>query len=102
MKDLYVKALKLWGDGPQLGMLQEECGELIAAVNRFERQRNDSLRGLAEELADVEIVLGQVKHMIFSRGDCRKLYMREKRQKVKRFRDKLEADNLNAQCKEDL
>jgi len=89
MKKLYEKAIKLWGGKVQLGMLQEECGELISAINRFERGREDSFINLAEEFADVEIVMGQIKHLLFSKTEGKKIYIKEKRRKIKRFRIRL-------------
>jgi NTP pyrophosphatase (non-canonical NTP hydrolase) len=42
-------------------MVQEECGELVAAVNRFDRGRPGSREGLIEEIADAHIVLAQAR-----------------------------------------
>lgn len=49
-------ALAAWGSTAQLRMVQEECGELIAEINRFERGRA-SIDALCEEAADVLITL---------------------------------------------
>ena len=59
-KELYQKALDLWGKDLQLNMVFEEVGELISKLSRVIRGRikpND----LAEEIADVEIMLEQLK-----------------------------------------
>jgi NTP pyrophosphatase (non-canonical NTP hydrolase) len=58
---IYEKAVKRWGWESQLGMLQEECAELIAAVSKVTRRKPGAVELLAEEMADVEIMLEQVK-----------------------------------------
>jgi NTP pyrophosphatase (non-canonical NTP hydrolase) len=60
-KPLLLRAIAVWGDEPQWRQLQEECAELIAAVNRFTRRREGSEEQLIEELADVEIMLAQAR-----------------------------------------
>jgi len=57
---IYAEAVKKWGHNMQIDMLVEECAELIAAVNRLKRKRTDLLP-LLEEIADVEIMLGQMR-----------------------------------------
>lgn len=59
--DILQAAVDKWGIGSQLIMLMEECAELIQATSKT--IRSDSLNGLAEEIADVEIMLSQVKIM---------------------------------------
>lgn len=56
-------AVDKWGALPQLRMLQEECGELIAAINQMDRGRV-GLDALAAELADVLICTVQAAHII--------------------------------------
>ena len=65
MKRLNKAAWKKWGTDAQLGMLVEECAELIVAVAKLSRHNNgSSLRDVAEEIADVEICLDQCKQML--------------------------------------
>jgi NTP pyrophosphatase (non-canonical NTP hydrolase) len=61
--DIYTRAIHLWGPASQLRQLQEECGELIAEINRLVRGRS-SLETLASEIADVEIMLEQARLII--------------------------------------
>jgi NTP pyrophosphatase (non-canonical NTP hydrolase) len=42
-------------------MVQEECGELIAAINRFDRGRPGARDNLIEEIADAHIMLAQAR-----------------------------------------
>ena len=51
-----AEALSAYGREKQLRMIQEECGELVAEINRFERGRSD-LQRLFEEAADVLITI---------------------------------------------
>lgn len=57
------RAVELWGAEKQWRMVQEECGELIAEVNRFDRGRA-VVAELAEEVADVTIVAAQARSML--------------------------------------
>ena len=65
---IYRDAVKKWGYPLQLGMLMEECAELIQATNKVLRYKNSLdekkyLHNLAGEIADVEIMIGQLKTM---------------------------------------
>lgn len=62
-RELYLLALRMWGRAAQWRMLQEECGELIAAINQLDRRRI-SVDDVAEELADVAIMLGQAAEIV--------------------------------------
>ena len=68
-KKLYLEALKKWRTEMQLVMVQEECSELIKAVCKFFRHGTHALDNLAEEVADVEIMLEQTKMMFGERVD---------------------------------
>lgn len=61
-KKLYKAAVQAWGVEAQLGMLMEECAELIQAANKVLRKgENSDWRHLAQEMADVEIMIEQLK-----------------------------------------
>ncbi len=57
------RAIAAWGEAPQWRMVQEECAELIAEINRFDRGRSDESK-LADEIADVIIVLAGAIRMV--------------------------------------
>lgn len=59
-KALYAKALIKWGLDAQLNMLQEECGELIVAINKLRRSKYRRKSYVAEEAVDVKILIEQV------------------------------------------
>jgi len=61
---LYRNAVKKWGLPLQLGMLMEESAELIHATHKVMRNRDKEIntwRRLADEMADVEIMIEQIK-----------------------------------------
>ena len=62
---LYHHAVNKFGVENQLGMMVEECAELILAVRKYIRNSGpDTLRNLAEECADVEIMCAQVRAIV--------------------------------------
>lgn len=61
---VYQAALEKWGDNTQAMMAMGECGELIAALNRVYTQGRDEMDSVCEEIADVEIMIGQLRLMI--------------------------------------
>lgn len=56
---LYRKAVTKWGLDAQLDMLQEECAELIMARSKYRRGRLGAKANIAEEMADVIIMINQ-------------------------------------------
>lgn len=56
--------LEHYGIESQMRILVEECAELIQAVSKVERNGSttETIRNLFAEIADVEIMLEQVKH----------------------------------------
>ena len=64
---IYAKALHIWGKESQLDMTVEECAEFIAALNRMRRGRTDFLP-LFDEIADVEIMIEQMRLMFGDNG----------------------------------
>ena len=56
---VFESAIIQWGVDSQLNQAIEECAELIQAINKF--RRNNDRDNLLEEIADVEIMIGQLK-----------------------------------------
>ena len=52
-----------YGEANQLNQLQEELAELIVAINKY-RRNADNITNLVEEIADVEIMLRQIKYLL--------------------------------------
>jgi hypothetical protein len=62
-EETFHRALFVWGWEAQMDMVCEECAELIAAVCQARRGRA-TVADLASEVADVEIMCGQMRAMI--------------------------------------
>lgn len=77
-----TQAVSLWGSEEQWRIVQEECCELGADINRFHRGRID-VEKLAEEVADVTIMMVQARlmlgHAVVDAAVERKLARLEKR-----------------------
>lgn len=59
---LYKAALEKWGEDSQIKMLYEEMAELQKALCKFDRKQCvEALVSVQEEIADVEIMLGQMR-----------------------------------------
>lgn len=58
------KAIEKWGFDHQLGILQEECGEVVQAVSHYMRGLKDGKKALCEEVCDLMIVLQQIVYEI--------------------------------------
>lgn len=61
-------AIEKWGQQAQINMFHEEIGELMQAVNKLLRADNSKYvacrDNVIEEIADVEIMLEQIKIMV--------------------------------------
>lgn len=69
--EIYEQAISRWGGISQSDMMVEECAELIQALNKFKRAKGDEnlskcWDNILEEIADVEIMLNQMK-VLFNR-----------------------------------
>lgn len=57
-------AIDKWGERSQLEMAQEEATEFALACRKFIRKQNDkNFKNLGSEIADVEIMITQLKMM---------------------------------------
>ncbi len=90
-QEIYQKAVERWGMDSQVRMCQEECAELIVALNKALRYWNEgnAVRKtyeyhVCEEMADVEIMLEQLK-LIFNE----KLVKKIKHEKLDRLQEML-------------
>ena len=59
--ELYKRALKTWGKGPQMMQVVEEMAELTKELMKNINRNKDNIDEIIEEAADVEIMLGQLK-----------------------------------------
>lgn len=68
LRPLLLRAIEVNGKDFQLRKLQEECGECVAAVNRYKDGRG-TLRDLCSEVADVLLTASIVREMWTSEVD---------------------------------
>ncbi len=77
-----------YGEVSQMGVLQEECSELIKAASKYLRYGTDDKKAdIAEEIADVEIMTEQVKYLLKLYDDvqsCRKYKLNRTLDRIKR------------------
>ena len=75
MRNKYImKIADHYGLDEQLNILQEECAELIQAVSKYRRCRKYASQEacapiVSEEMADVYIMLEQIKHLMGNKTD---------------------------------
>jgi len=66
--EIYKQAKIQWGIDSQVNMAVEELAELIVALQHLRRQDSwgdrEALLSVTDEIADVEIMLEQVKYML--------------------------------------
>jgi len=93
MKELYQKAIKKWGKSSQIDVAIEECAELIKALIKYRRAKGNGGHSVLEEMADVEIMLAQLK-LIFNTGfqltSPHSKFHRLKEEKLLRLKKRLE------------
>jgi len=83
-----MKAIAKWGRTSQIDMLQEECAELIVAINKYKRNNVGTIEAVLEEIADVEIMIDQIK-VLLEVNELRVDVFKEK--KIDRLKDMLNA-----------
>lgn len=94
-QELYKETIKFWGDDKQLRMVQEECAELIVAVSHYLREKNNkNFENLAEEMADVYIMLQQGMMIVGSEPIKRftEFKIKRVREKLKICKEKIDGD----------
>lgn len=60
---IFELSLRRWGKDKQLAMLAEEAGELAVAALHLIRGRDHALEEFAEEIADVELLIAEMKYL---------------------------------------
>lgn len=102
MQEIIKKAIEVYGSDAQIELAIEEMSELTKALikmNRFKRSKNGNatLRriNIAEEIADVEIMLAQLKiiydcNQIVNSIKDLKIERLEKKMQMKEFYDRVE------------
>lgn len=79
-----------YGVNSQLDILQEECAELIQAVSKYRRTNDPNAfdrMHLEEEIADVEIMIAQIKYLMnLSEKDIRGIKNTKLERQLERMR----------------
>lgn len=81
---LYNKALATYGVLPQVLMVVEECGELMSALSKYNRDRVEA-KDVITELADVSIMVEQMA-VYFGYAD----FVEERNRKLQRLKERLD------------
>lgn len=81
-KQIYLQAILKFGGQSQLIQTAEECGELITEIMKYENGRSKDILRVAEELVDVEIMVGQMRCLLDPYADH---MQQEKERKLKRL-----------------
>jgi NTP pyrophosphatase (non-canonical NTP hydrolase) len=80
-----------YGVNSQLDILQEECAELIQAVSKYRRTNDPNVfdrMHLEEEIADVEIMIAQIKYLMkLSEKDIRGIKDTKLERQLERMKD---------------
>ena len=79
---IFENAIERYGAESQEGVAQEECAELIQAISKKHRGKPHNI---AEEIADVEIMLEQLKIINGCENDVKEI----RKQKTKRLAENL-------------
>lgn len=82
---VYQRAIAKWGEDAQMKMVLEEMSELQKEICKLWRGK-DNKDAIADEVADVEIMLGQLKVMLDIGRDVEE----HKRTKLLRLQQRLE------------
>lgn len=83
---LFDQIKKKWGLSSQIAMLAEESAELSVAachLNRANRDYEESLKQLAEEIADVELMIAEFRYYFPQLCDLIEDEAIKKRQKLR-------------------
>lgn len=76
--EIYSAAIRTFGEENQEGIAQKECAELIQAISKKHRGEKHNI---PEEIADVEIMLEQLKIINGCRGEVEEI----RKQKTERL-----------------
>lgn len=86
--EVLQRALDTYGSAMQIVVVFEEVSELQKELCKYLRGRG-SFEHIAEEIADVEIMLEQMKMLFCCTDDVRN----ERRRKVERLKERLDGDS---------
>ena len=91
-KEIYQRVIDTWGARSQLEMAQEEATELALAIRRLIRGKDNAMQELVGEIADVEIMIEQIKYM---NPECVSVIEKTKTFKLNRLTERLNNNKYN-------
>ncbi len=65
--DKIMKIADHYGMESQIDIMQEECAELVQAVSKYKRGKDNDFSHMLEEMADVTIMIEQVLYLLDNR-----------------------------------
>lgn len=95
--EIYEQAVKHYGNLNQIVKAMEECGELIRALARW-LQGDPDVVNIAEEIADVEIMVEQIKIIFGKQFDVKhgEIFLGfKKSEKLNRLAERLAMERYN-------
>lgn len=93
-EELYKKAVDTWGEESQVMQTIQEFAELIKELSDLKRKGRTNSQKIATEVADCEIMLGQMKYLFSSKfKDFEEAYNLEIERKHKKLKEYLEISN---------
>ena len=63
-EDVHLAAMEVWGVEANVRRFAEECGECVAALNRYIEGRVATCLPLASEVADLRIMLERIEYVV--------------------------------------
>lgn len=93
---IFKRCLEMWGLDAQLLMLAEESSELTQASLKMLRDKaaGNPLFRLAEEIADVELMIDEVKYYFVGLDSMVSNYRREKLERLEKLLNEAEKRNV--------
>ncbi len=82
--EIFDEAFRQWGEPAQLMMFLEESSELNHAICAYLRGREGAIDGIIDELADVDIMVCQLKVLFGGNAD-----IGTRRKKMERLAERL-------------
>lgn len=85
-ENIFADVIRIYGETSQENLAAEECAELILAISHKHRGR---AHNIPEEIADVEIMLEQLKII----NDCHNEVAKIREIKLARLKERIESKN---------
>ena len=101
-----IKIAEYYGLASQSNILQEECAELIQAVSKYRRKSEPDVfdkMHIEEEIADVEIMITQIKYLMkISNSDIKAIKDSKLERQLERMKNESEEkDDTDDETEED-